>query len=375
MMFAPILKLVPALRLPSSSFQEVNHEQIAIDACIDAVQIYFPCDAITPTNHTCLCEQYTWHVTCYDNHASNPPAQPSHASTTQRLHDYCDAAGDAGAALVQHKYKRERRQLNSILNSVGGVVASFLSSQTAVGIPTAIPSIRVPSVVPLASVTPPQSIAHAPASSAQSNTATPSNAQSSPTTPTPTTLQSTTSATTPDSSHSSAQSTSSPAPATASKSSSPSPGLIAGAVIGGIAVLILLGILIMLILRHKRKNRHPPLPTYQPTTATASARSLDETLVDRTPMTENQVLASREGMVYSGNEKEVYRSSEPEVEMPRESELYTSANVWELDGRETAVPSELESPVVREARVGSGFDFGLDERASTGRRDRSELHF
>jgi len=101
-------------------------------------------------------------------------------------------------------------------------------------------------------------------------------------------------------------------------------------------------------------------------------------------MTEHQVMASRaasrERITHTGNEKEVYRSSEPEVPMPRESELYTSANVWELDGRERAVPSELESPVVREGP--GGFDFGLEgtggnanEVRTGGRREHGELHF
>lgn len=89
-------------------------------------------------------------------------------------------------------------------------------------------------------------------------------------------------------------------------------------------------------------------------------------------------------------EKEVYRSAEREGEggVPRESEMYTSANVWELDGREMAGVSELESPVVREGRDGreiSGFDFGLENEQGMrmgqkkdgryGRDRREELHF
>jgi hypothetical protein len=68
-------------------------------------------------------------------------------------------------------------------------------------------------------------------------------------------------------------------------------------------------------------------------------------------MTEHRTLAG--AGLGSGNEKEVYRASEPEVAMPVESEMQTSANVWELDGRETGRErverierrSELESPI------------------------------
>jgi hypothetical protein len=128
-------------------------------------------------------------------------------------------------------------------------------------------------------------------------------------------------------------------------------------VIGGIAILLLLGILIMLVLRHKRKKRQT-LPPPSTTFDAGRHHSLDETLVDRTPMTEHRVPVAG----YVGNEKDVYRS---DVVVPRENEMETSANVWEIDGREmqrrdTGV-SELASPVVEPARVR--------------RQEHSELHF
>jgi hypothetical protein len=167
-------------------------------------------------------------------------------------------------------------------------------------------------------------------------------------------------------------------------------------VIGGIAVLILLGILIMLILRHKRRKHTPPPPTYGSPAlehGSASARSLDETLVDRTPMTEHRTLAG--AGLGSGNEKEVYRASEPEVAMPVESEMQTSANVWELDGRETGRErferierrSELESPISpMTGEEGRRFDDWPLPRGETGglggahakpvqRAEHAEMHF
>jgi hypothetical protein len=113
----------------------------------------------------------------------------------------------------------------------------------------------------------------------------------------------------------------------------------------------------MLVLRHKRKKRQT-LPPSSPAFGSGRRHSLDETLVDRTPMTEHSVPIAG----YVGNEKDVYRS---DVAVPRETEMETSANVWEIDGREmqrqeTGV-SELESPLVKPARVR--------------RQEHSELHF
>jgi hypothetical protein len=113
----------------------------------------------------------------------------------------------------------------------------------------------------------------------------------------------------------------------------------------------------MLVLRHKRKKRQtlpPPSSTYD----TGRHHSLDETLVDRTPMTEHVVPVAG----YVGDEKDVYR---PDVVMPRQNEMETSANVWEIDGREMprrdTGPSEVEPPVIQPARVR--------------RQEHSELHF
>jgi hypothetical protein len=110
----------------------------------------------------------------------------------------------------------------------------------------------------------------------------------------------------------------------------------------------------MLVLRHKRKKRQ----TLARQSPNRSNRSLDETLVDRTPMTEHAVPVA----AYVGNEKDVYRS---DVVVPRGNEMATSANVWELDGQEMQRPSmtasELESPGAERGRVR--------------RQEHSELHF
>jgi hypothetical protein len=120
----------------------------------------------------------------------------------------------------------------------------------------------------------------------------------------------------------------------------------------------------MLILRHKRKKRQA-FPPPSPTLENGSHRILDETLVDRTPMTEHRVPVRG----YGGNEKDVYRSSEPDVVLPRQNEMETSANVWEIDGREMqrrgTTVSELESPIVEQTSA-----------ARRGQRhEHSELHF
>ncbi|KAF2031220.1 hypothetical protein EK21DRAFT_111256 [Setomelanomma holmii] len=291
------------------------------------------------------------------------------------MHTECRAAGSIGAATVQRRYQQQRRQINSILSSVGNVAQSFLSAQSlSIAIPTAIPSIPG---VPAASTTP---AAQASTTASSASNTTPASASN--------TLSIGPSSTASDASQSSNSPTSTTSSSSTKKSSGPSPGLIAGAVIGGVAVLLLLGILIMLILRHKRRKRNTPPPTYASPAlehGSVSARSLDETLVDRTPMAEHHTLAGG-GLGY-GNEKELYRASQPEVAMPVQSEMSTSANVWELDGRETErmERSELESPISplngEEGRrfddwplpSGNGVHGGAGMPAQ--RAEHSELHF
>lgn len=103
-------------------------------------------------------------------------------------------------------------------------------------------------------------------------------------------------------------------------------------------------------------------------------------------MTEHRNLASG-GHHYrsDGPEKEVYQRQE-NVAMPQGSELYTNANVWELDGRETAARSELESPMVSPiaspvTRVEKPSSRAYPEHGRNGgvgtakRHEHRELHF
>jgi hypothetical protein len=96
------------------------------------------------------------------------------------------------------------------------------------------------------------------------------------------------------------------------------------------------------------------------------SRSLDETLLNRTPMTEPRSPVAG----YVRNEKDIYRSSQQDVMLPQSSEMETAANVWEIDGRERErpLPSELESPTVESGNIWESGKPG-------GRHEHSELHF
>jgi hypothetical protein len=74
---------------------------------------------------------------------------------------------------------------------------------------------------------------------------------------------------------------------------------------------------------------------------------------------------------YVGNEKDVYQSSQPVVALPRENEMETSANVWEIDGRE--MQRQDNNEIAREVHS-PGADRG--SAAPRGQRhEHSELHF
>ncbi|KAH5423416.1 hypothetical protein HBI23_199070 [Parastagonospora nodorum] len=334
-----------------------NQEQIAIDTCISVVQVYFPCEESTPLNHTCLCEQYAWHVACHDNHASS---RSSRINADTAMRKSCLAAGIIDLPTIQRNRHPERRQLGSFLNSLGGVAASFFSRESiALPIPTAIPS--SPALTSAQTTTPAQT------SRAPSATRT---AQSSA--PAPTTFASSVSPTVSQVSSDSAASQT--AAASTSQSSKPSTGLIAGAAVGGIAVVILLAILITLCLRHKRKKREAPLPyKHSPMLDNASHRSLDETLVERTPMVEPRTPHYQQEVPIGGyvqNEKAAYKAGNKPLPVPAQVEMETSANVWELDATEKPRPIRvgLESPIIAHGQMRS-------ERNERRRNHRDELHF
>ncbi|KAH7372321.1 hypothetical protein BKA66DRAFT_468692 [Pyrenochaeta sp. MPI-SDFR-AT-0127] len=343
-MLAALLKLIPTLRWSAFLAQDAHHEQLAIDTCISAVQIYFPCDSTVITNSTCLCEQYLWHVACYDNHASTPSSHPNHAIAETDMKGHCRAAGSLGAAMVQRQYHLQRRQIGSILSSIGGELSSFLSSPTSVGavFPSVIESeTPTPSATPAISTTPRPSAVQSIRSALSTPVVTSSSAKGS-VVPTPSSRSpgSTLATVTSNSgiSQSTARSTAPSATSAASSSSAsgPSTGLIVGAAIGGVAVLALIGIFIMLILRHKRKKSS--------TKASATESEEHNAAMYRGEPSTSTIAANSA----AEDEKHVYHHTrEPPVyQQGRDNEMGISANVWEIDGRERPAPplSELEAP-------------------------------
>ncbi|CAO2656628.1 Nn.00g054310.m01.CDS01 [Neocucurbitaria sp. VM-36] len=263
------------------------------------------------------------------------------------MDEYCRAAGSIGAETVQRQFHAQRRQINSILSSIGGEITSFLSSASiTIALPTLTSNTPQASVTPPAATTPRSSAVQSVPTSVVSTPAVP--VSNSATTPTRSQISSLVTKTSSDLSQSTAQSTSSSSSAASSSSStssSPSAGLIAGAVIGGIAVLVLLGILLMLILRHKRKKA----TTNRPSTIENGDGSIDGTASYRGEPSVETIAAVESR---TGDEKSVYqsRTSEPlpppqqaAPPLPRGNEMATSANVWELDGRERPPPAELEA--------------------------------
>ncbi|KAF1842693.1 uncharacterized protein K460DRAFT_133199 [Cucurbitaria berberidis CBS 394.84] len=336
-MFGLFFKLVPTLRWPTPLVHDVNHDKVAIDNCISAVQIYFPYESTTPTNYTSLCEQYLWRVACYDDHASTPSSHPDRATIEMDMHAYCRVAGSVDATKVQRQYHAQRRQINSILSSIGGEISSFLSSASVtIVLPSLASRSPVASVAPSAFTTPPASAVQSMRSSVSTPVAPASSARSSVPTPTRSLTQGLATSSNSDVSQSIAQSTSSPRAASISSTRSrPSAGLIAGVVIGSVAVLVLFGILLMLVLRHKRKKT---------STKTSAAENGEGNVAVYRGEPSVETITAEESIV--GDEKTVYQSREPPSEpppLPRENEMPTSANVWELDARERPPPVELEA--------------------------------
>lgn len=105
----------------------------------------------------------------------------------------------------------------------------------------------------------------------------------------------------------------------------------------------------------------------------ASHRSLDETLVERTPMVDPRTPYYQQGEPIGGyvqNEKAAYKASHKPLPVPTQIEMETSANVWELDATESprVRPAKVESPTDAHGQVRS-------ERNEGRRNDRDELHF
>ncbi|KAI8940429.1 hypothetical protein NX059_004117 [Plenodomus lindquistii] len=374
-MFAALLTLLPALRLPTLlAIQNAGHERFAIDSCVNAVQIYFPCDSqVQSTTHACLCEQYLWRVTCFDEHATTASSLLDRETTESDANRYCRAAGSFSANVIQRERNIYGRQIGNIISSIAGQVTSILASND-VTVPTAIITSAIngviqtlePSAASTADVTAIASSIEAAASSL---------ATASPTRSSSSTQSSTTANAEPI--------------VTSSGSSKPNIGLIVGAVVGGVAALALIGILIMLILRHKKRRSTPPTPTDKEASPqpSFSEPKHSPTLVNESPPVPNTNTASFPGSTLAAStvaragtaghnpqtfaphtlhqqpqnqhhnphtEEKIAFHMQPQH--PHENEMPTTANVWEIDGREMQHPQELESPSVAHAHQASPWE-------------------
>ncbi|KNG44562.1 hypothetical protein DDE82_007655 [Stemphylium lycopersici] len=237
----------------------------------DGSSDYFPCVANTSTtpDYTCLCEQYLWRLSCFDNHASNPLSHLDRATADIATTDFCRKAGSVGVERVKREHQRQKRQIGDFLSSIVGDVSSVLSSN-GVTVPTAVIESVADSVVnALPTPANPTSIAaeitaaateiSSTATSANeegSGTATSAQAESTEVSQTGNTAKSA-SLQEPVSSSSAAAAAASAAAASSSDSDSgPSAGLIAGVVVGAVAALALIGIFVLLLLRHRKKKKN-----------------------------------------------------------------------------------------------------------------------
>ncbi|KAF1828399.1 hypothetical protein BDW02DRAFT_652085 [Decorospora gaudefroyi] len=408
-MLSVLLKLVPALRWPAiDAGRDARQEHIAITSCLSAVESYFPCIASSTTpNHTCLCEQYLWRVSCFDNHASDPASHPDRSAVEVTMQDYCRAAGSIGAETVQRKHYRQRRQIGGWLSSVVGDVTSILSNND-ISVPTGIIASVASSVVdllPTGEGANPTSVAAAVTSALEITTTASSTVENT----SGTEGSSASSATT---SRDPSPSTSSAAAAASSSGSSsgPSAGLIAGVVVGGVAALALIGIFVLLLLRHRKKrvkslhfaekdaspmvsmdDHSPPthgtyttIPTeqatYPPPTRSNTANTLLSPVSPITPTSQPPWTSTSTSTFTNNNrtstldnrnatldtrsspstlsptnqtshpapptyvdEKPAQQHQYMDSKIPESNEMPTQANVWEIDGREMPPPSELEA--------------------------------
>jgi hypothetical protein len=117
--------------------------------------------------------------------------------------------------------------------------------------------------------------------------------------------------------------------------------------VGGVAALALIGILAMLVLRHQKKKRSsseaevPALHDTRRGGGTENRKSIED--VERANAADRRVVHGP-----SEPEKVSYAQVQP-TWSNRGSELETSANIWEIDGRERPV-YEMESPHPDRAR-------------------------
>ncbi|KAJ5026917.1 hypothetical protein J3E72DRAFT_385861 [Bipolaris maydis] len=391
-MLRVVLTLIPTL--PSPAFfqspppqQQIKHEQIAMTSCLSAVKSNFPCHTIPAPDYACLCSQHLWRISCYENYAPGPWDHADRTVTEGHAHNTCRAAGSVVLDKVQKEHARRKRQIGDFLSSIVGDVSSILSSK-GVTVPTAvIESVAGGVVNALPTPVDPTSIAvRVTATSAVGD----ENGSMTITNIGEFTSSSTRRAASVTSSEGLASSSSAtPLPLSPSNSDSEtSAGLIAGVVIGAIAALALIGIFILLLLRHRRKNKYRPSSPFTDKEASPTISSLSSNghvpQINTSSITPNPrappagtptALVSPEPALHSpispispiipqdqapwasspstlaGGTLPRYYSSAgniplfshyyPDSKMPQSSEMPTSANAWELDGREISPLDEL----------------------------------
>jgi len=314
--------------------------------------------------------------------------------------EHCRAAGSITAEHVRRAHEQQRRQIGSLISSIVGDVSSVLSSN-GITVPTAVIESVAGSVVgalPTAQSADATSIA---AEITASTGAGEGGSRSS------SSVVVTTSTATGSVSSLGSTGTQEPSLSTNSSSSKsdsgPSTGLIAGVVVGGIAALALIGIFVLLLLRHRKKKKDksktanfsdkeaspvitssteytpslpPPSPppindglparfpqsTYPPTAIPRQTNTPSTLPVALTspvsPLTQGQQTpwasaspataatghAQSAALRYSSeDEKPAQQHQFSDSKIPPNNEMPTSANVWEIGGREIPRPSELDA--------------------------------
>jgi hypothetical protein len=263
---------------------------------------------------------------CLDHHI--PRSQAANRLVAEKdMHDTCHL----GAEPNQQQGRLQARQIESIISAIQSAVSgstdpfpqtSFLDQTNSLGVVTGIPT-DVNSIISQPAAITPQPTSNPSALTSDIESALSSLSAAVASDPAAASsvaavMSTTNSGRNAVSSSNTASSTTPASQSTADTSQPPtlppssggsSPGLIAGAVIGSVAVLILVGILIVLVLRHRKKSSNT------------------------TPLVENKV----EG----GADKEVYHG-QPQDRQPV-NEMSTNANAWEMEGHGHSTPWELEA--------------------------------
>ncbi|OAL44124.1 hypothetical protein IQ07DRAFT_664064 [Pyrenochaeta sp. DS3sAY3a] len=335
-MFSSLLRFLAIWQVSMSTTQEGLEETAlsAVDACVLAVEAYFPCDGAV--DHQCLCEQYMWRLSCYDQHA--PLAHPSRRPIATSINHHCRSAGSLEAAWINDNMALHRRQVETALSSLVGEAFTVTSlippAETEVTGLVPLPNYTVPVIAPPSDIAVVITgsngqlfLSYLKSTSEPVPATPPANSAPSGGEALPTESGAWSGSATPGASANSARtsSTSSPAPGSSSGSSGssgPSAGLIAGAVIGSVAVLVLIGILVMLILRHKRKQKA--------STPTDGAVEIGGAGVGRGADTSPAVDGAGE------------KGTQGKYSFTQEGEMPTSANVWELEGH--VLPADYTLP-------------------------------